>query len=228
MQFDTLLLEFEGVLADTAAPRRAALMRSLGEEGIQISDAEYERACAGFPPHDGAVAAAGLRRAPLDDTALELVALRAERYFAEMVGKGVSLRPGARAFVEEAAHRTRLAMVTRASRREVEYVLGLAGLDTAFEVIVAREDVLAPKPSPEGYEKALRRLVQRRRISRPTTSLALEDAPAGILAARAVKIPVVAVDVPQRAHGIHADAYISTLEGMSLDAVAALAQKEGR
>lgn len=225
MHVDTMLLEFEGVIADTAAARMQALQRSLAEEGIELSDAEYRRACAGFPPREGAIAAAALKKAPRDDTALELVALRAERYFAELIGKGIELSPGVLELVEGSRGRTQLGIVTRASRREVDFVLGLAGLDQAFDVIVTREDVLAPKPSPEGYERALQRLAKRSRPSRPTTTLALEDSAPGVLAAKAVKIPVIAVGPMQAHYGTEADAHVETLGGQSVDSLTSVVER---
>lgn len=225
MLVDTVLLEFDGVLADTAGLRKEALERSLADEGIELTDAEYQRACAGFPPREGAIAAAALRKARLDDTALELVGLRADRYFAESIAKGVQLMPGAAELVRDIVGKSRLAIVTRASRREVDFVLGLSGLDQAFEVIVTREDVLAPKPSPEGYERALQRLVKLRRPSRPTTSIALEDSAPGVLAARAVKIPVIAVGQMPVQFGAEADAQLPGLAGQSLDSITSLVER---
>jgi beta-phosphoglucomutase len=225
MHVDTLLLEFEGVIADTADARMTALQRSLADEGIELSDAEYRRVCAGFPPREGAIAAAALKKAPRDDTALELVALRAERYFAELIGKGIELSPGVRELLEGSLGRTRLAIVTRASRREVDFVLGLAGLDQAFDVVVTREDVLAPKPSPECYERALQRLAKRSRPSRPTTSLALEDSATGVLAAKSVKIPVIAVGPMQAHFGTEADAHIESLVGQTLESLTSVVER---
>lgn len=227
MVVDTVLLEFEGVLADTGDLRRAALQRSLADEGIELSDTEYQRACAGFPPREGAIAAAALRKARLDDTALELVGLRADRYFAESIAKGVQLVPGVTELVRDIAGRSRLAIVTRASRREVDFVLGLSGLDQAFEVIVTREDVLAPKPSPEGYERALQRLVKLKRPSRPTTSIALEDSAPGVLAARAVKIPVISIGAVPSQFGAEATAHLDSVSGQTLDSITALVERAG-
>ena len=193
-----LLLEFEGVLVDTRAIRRAALARALTDEGAALDDAELDaldERCTALPTRDAVrcgAATAGAGGRALDETALELATLRAERYFAELLGKGVSLAPGARELVEDAAGGARLALVTRASRREVEFVLGLAGLDAAFEVVVAAEDVAAPKPSPEGYRRALERLARRRPLS-PADALALEDSARGVRAARAAGVRVIAV-----------------------------------
>ena len=219
MHFDTVLVEFEGVLVTTAHARRAALQHALADDGITLTDAEFERCCLGFPPREAVLAAAGLRKVKLDETATDLATLRAERYFADDIAKGVSLAPGASEFVADAGARAPLGIVTRASRKEVDFVLGLAGLEAAFDVIVTRDDVRTAKPSPEGYERALQKLVQRRRPSRPTTSVALEDAPSGVLAARAVKIPVVAVGSLTSTHVGQPDAIVPSLVGVSYDAI---------
>src|SRR6185369_13324043 len=69
---DAVLLEWEGVLADTSVARREALLRALAEEGVQYEALETDPALA------------------------DLVALRATRAFAERIGKGLVLLPGAR------------------------------------------------------------------------------------------------------------------------------------
>jgi HAD superfamily hydrolase (TIGR01509 family) len=221
MLFDTVLLELEGVLADTHALRRDALVRSLADDGVVLTAAAYDVRCAGVPVREAAAAGATEGGQRLDDTALDLVAARAERYFADQLGKGVSLAPGARELLESLAGRVRLGIVTRASRRDVDFVVGLAGLDGAFECVVAAEDVRSPKPSPEPYERALERLA-RRRPARPISTLALEDAPPGILAARALKLRCIAVGAMPAFHAVHADAYLPSLAGQSLASLNAL------
>jgi HAD superfamily hydrolase (TIGR01509 family) len=221
MLFDTVLLELEGVLADTHAIRRDALVRSLADDGVVLTDAAYDARCAGFPVREAAAAGAAADGRRFDDTALDLVAARAERYFADQLGKGVSLAPGSRELLESLAGRVRLGIVTRASRRDVDFVVGLAGLDGAFECVVAAEDVRSPKPSPEPYERAFERLARRRPV-RPISTLALEDAAPGVLAARALKLRCIAVGARQALHAVHADAYLPSLAGQSLASLNAL------
>jgi beta-phosphoglucomutase len=224
MRCDTLLFEFDGVLADTHVMRRAALSRSLADDGVPLADATFDARCAGFPTREAAVAAlaatAGDARR-FDDTALDLVVLRAERYFAEQLGRGLSLAPGARELIEHVAGRARLGVVTRAARREVEFVLSLAGLDGAFECVVTAEDVRSPKPSPEAYQQAFERLA-RRRPALPARTLAFEDAPPGIIAAHAHKVRCVAVGARSSFHAVRADAYLPSLAGQSLETIDAL------
>jgi len=221
MLYDTVLFELEGVLADTQASRRDALVRSLADEGVVLTPTAYAERCAGLPVREAALAAAATAGGRLDPTAVDLVALRAERYFAERVGKGVSLAPGARELLDDLAGRARLGIVTRASRREVEFVLSLAALDGVFECVLAAEDVRSPKPSPEGYHRALERLARRRAAS-PATTLALEDGAPGIAAARARALRCVAVGTMPAHHAVQADAYLPSLAGQSLASLESL------
>jgi HAD superfamily hydrolase (TIGR01509 family) len=221
MLYDTVLLEFEGVLADTHASRQDALARSLADDGVALAPDTYARCCAGLPLREAAAAGVAAVGRQLDETALDLVALRAERNFAEHVGKGVSLAPGVRELLDDLAGRVRLGIVTRASRREAEFVLSLAALDGAFECVVAAEDVHSPKPSPEGYRHALERL-GRRRVARPATTLALEDGPPGFTAARALGLRCLAVGPMPAFHAVQADAYLPSLVGQSLASMESL------
>lgn len=219
---DVVLMELEGVLAETQPLRRDALVRSLAEDGVVISDAEYDAVCAGFPVRQGALTAVAVRSMPRDETAIDLITHRAERYFADSAAQGLSLVPGARAFVEDSAAVARLGIVTRANRREVELLLGMAGLDTAFEVVITADDVSSPKPSPVPYERAIERLAKKR-VSRPALTIALEDGPLGIMSAHAVRMRCVAVGAMPVNHAVRADAYVPSLQGQSpatLDALA--------
>lgn len=222
--YEVLLFELEGVLADTGPARRDALLRSLADEGLTITAEQYEDACAGFPVREAAVAAVAMAGKSLDATGLDLLSLRAERYFAGTIGKGVSLTPGAREFIERAAPRVRLGIVTRASRRDAEYLLGLAGWEGTFETVITCDDAHTQKPSADPYEVALDRLA-RRRHSRPARILALEDGPAGILSARAVKIRCVAVGRVPPHHAVKADAYVPSLEGHTVDSLGDLVER---
>jgi HAD superfamily hydrolase (TIGR01509 family) len=219
--FDAVLLEFENVLASTADARRDALRRSLADDGLVLDDATYDGHCVGLAPRGAVVAAAAALGAALDATALDLAALRAERAFAELLGKGVVLAPGAREFVEHAHGRTRLALVTRASRREVEFVLGLAGLAAAFECVVSGDDVPAPEPEPAAHTTALARLARKRPVT-AARAMALEDAPSGIRAAHAAGVRCVAVGPMPVYRAAAADAYVASLVGHTLGSLSRL------
>lgn len=226
---DAMLCEFEGVLADTRALRLRALQCSFAEEGLSVPDAVGGADCAALPVEDAVRAALDAAGAARDETGVALLALRAERQFAELAGAGVTLAPGAREFLEHARGRVRLALVTRAPRRVVEHVLALdSGLEAAFECIIAAEDAPASKPSPAPYRRALTRLARRRAVAVEHV-LALEDGLAGLRAARAAGVRCVAIG-PLPAHvQAEADAATPSLVGhtpSTLEALLAGAREE--
>jgi len=96
--------------------------------------------------------------------------------------------PEVREAVRAAAGRARLAVVSGAPRAAVETVLAGAGLAELFEEIVAAEDVERGKPDPAGYLHALALLG-----IPPDEAVAVEDSEAGVAAAKAAGLYVVAV-----------------------------------
>jgi HAD superfamily hydrolase (TIGR01509 family) len=82
----------------------------------------------------------------------------------------------------------RLAVVTTTWRANVETVLKVSGLLEAFEVIVAKQDVSALKPDPEGYRLALQKLGLA-----ASEAVAIEDSPTGLASARGAGVRAIAV-----------------------------------
>ena len=218
---DAVLLEWEGVLADTGAARRDSLLRALADEGVLLSAAAYDACCEGADTY-GAASAALVSVGRPDATLAELVALRAGRSFTERLAHGFTLQPGAAEFVEGAAHRARIAIVTRASRAETDVALRLAGLESAVACVVTGDDVLVPPPAPELYERALGHLSRRRTMGRERGAVvALAQTSAALLGARGAGVHTLAVGAPAHV-SVEADAVVSGLAGLTLDAVAGL------
>jgi beta-phosphoglucomutase-like phosphatase (HAD superfamily) len=211
----SLFFEVEGVLAGTAALRRTALLRALAEEALAPADLTDFDSDAGGGTRDTVRRALRHHAIASDETALTLIALRADRHFAALVQTGVSLAPGARELIEQSVSTCRLAIVTGLERATVTSLLALAELDGAFEVIIAAEDVASVKPAPDGHRKALERLSRRRPLD-ARAALALEPGAAGARAARAAGLRC-AVIAPFRAESIaDADAMLESLVGETL------------
>jgi HAD superfamily hydrolase (TIGR01509 family) len=217
-----VLLELEGVLVETHEVRRGALLRALAEAGIASDLVAYDDLAHGLPVRGAARALAAAAGEDFDEVAIELVALRAERHFAESLGTGILLTEGARDALGALHGVTRLGLVTRANRREVEPILDAADASFLFECIVTADDVGdTPKPDPAAYHSAIRRLARRRAIT-AADAIALEDGRAGIRAARAAGLRCLAVgDVPPF-RALDADGYLPTLRGATLDSLDAV------
>lgn len=208
----SLFFEVEGVLAGTVALRRSALLRAFAEEGLAPTDFNDSGHDTGSGTRDAVRRALRHHAIASDETALTLIALRADRHFAALVQAGVSLAPGARALIEHAISTCRLAIVTGLARATVDSLLTLAELDGVFEVIIAAEDVAAAKPAPDGYRKALARMSRRRPLD-ARSALALEPGAAGARAARAAGLRC-AIVAPFRAESVaDADAMLGSLVG---------------
>ena len=216
---DAVLLEWEGVLADTGAARRDALLRALADEGVPSTVAAYDACCGGLDVRSAAAAA--LRASGRDDATLaDLVALRAARAFTERLAEGFSLMPGAMELVTGAAHRARVAIVTQAGRAETELALRLAGLDEAIGTVLTVDDVTDPPPSPALIQRALAQL-SRLRPARPSRVVAILGALPALRAARSAGVRALAVGVPAHV-ATEADGAVDDLRDLTLDAVVRL------
>jgi HAD superfamily hydrolase (TIGR01509 family) len=219
---DSVLFELDGVLVDTADARRDALLATLGADGLSLSESEYRETCAGLAIDEAVRAALRLRQAATDETVVDLTVHRVDRTYRAFLGKGLSLVEGAREVVERLQAIARLALVTRASRSEVELVLSLGRLEDAFSCVVAAEDTPRGKPAPDGYRVALARLARQRPVAPNAQTIALEDGLPGIRAARAAGVRCIAVG-PLPAHVVlEADACLPSITGLSAERLLAL------
>ncbi|NOY56580.1 MAG: HAD family phosphatase [Actinobacteria bacterium] len=81
-----------------------------------------------------------------------------------------------------------LAVASSSSRRRLALSLSSTGLDRFFQVVVAGDEVDAGKPEPDVFLEAARRLG-----FSPEVCVAVEDSPAGVMAAKRAGMFVVGV-----------------------------------
>jgi sugar-phosphatase len=108
------------------------------------------------------------------------------------------------------AHGLRLALASSSQYRLIEVVLDHIGLSSTFEMVYSAEDEPYGKPHPGVFLTTADRLGVG-----PRRCLVWEDAPAGVLAAKAARMACVAVPEPaERGHSTFAiaDAVLGSLE----------------
>lgn len=217
---DAVFVELEGVLVDTHTARVEAMAVSLADDGICLTRTRCAERIAGLPVRlavDAALSAVA-DGALVDDTARELLALRAERRMMERIsGTGVVLQPGARELLEHLGAHVPVALVTRASRRLADFIVGLAGIEALLSFVVTADDRVAAKPSPAPYRLALTRLAARRAV-RLSHVVALEDGALGLLSARAAGLCGVLIG-EQPTAGTRGET-LPGVEGVTLDDLA--------
>ncbi len=116
---------------------------------------------------------------------------RKNESYAQRVADGaVPMRPGVAESMDECAVRgVRMGIVTTTSRVNVNALMQAhmgSRWRERFAVVVCGEDVTNKKPDPEAYLQALKSL----RVG-PLESVAIEDSPGGVAAARGANVPVV-------------------------------------
>ncbi len=181
------MFDNDGLLLDTEEAWTRAERTLFARRGREFTD-EDKRTLLGSSRSLAAVKLEKLLQRPGEGVALmdELLALVMDEALL-----GVRPRPGAIELIE----RLRGAGVTLAlaSNSEPEFVarvLAGAGLlgDGPFETIVTAADVQHPKPAPDIYLEACRRL-----DVAPAEAIALEDSPIGVAAAAAAGMFVIGV-----------------------------------
>lgn len=192
---DALIFDFDGVVVDSEPVHLATFQAVLKSIGVPLTKEEYYARYIGFNDHDcfqAALDAAG-KNAP-EPLLAELIAQKTamvQRAFAE----SIKPLPGACELIRAARDAgIPVGVCSGALREEIELASRTVGVLDSWKVIVASQDVRQGKPSPEGYSLAMGQICQAaRQTINSRLCIAVEDAPAGIQAARDANMRVLAV-----------------------------------
>jgi len=180
MPLKAVLFDFDGVIADTENQHVAAWQRTLSVMGWQLPD-EVAALSAEVDDREFLRRVFADRGIPTEKVG-EWVR-RKQALTVQLLRDSPRLYPGVVPLIRHLEGKVRLAIVSDTWRENIQAVLDSAGLTAAFATIVASEDVTLPKPDPQSYLLALKRL---RRS--PRSVVAIEDSPSGLEAARAAGI----------------------------------------
>jgi HAD superfamily hydrolase (TIGR01509 family) len=104
--------------------------------------------------------------------------------------RGVEAMVGARELLQALQQRgTPIGLVSNSPLVFVQRSLEIAGFSNHFDVVLSAHEVAAPKPAPDPYLEACRRLG----VEAGPTVVALEDSPTGVAAARAAGLTVIGI-----------------------------------
>ncbi|MFQ5667224.1 MAG: HAD family hydrolase [Candidatus Binatia bacterium] len=188
-----VIFDFDGVLADTEAAHCTALQSVAAAAGMALSRDMYFRYLLGLP--DRACLAAVCEQAGQRADAARLDALVANKRaeFARL-SRATGLYPGVAAAVRGIHRHCMLAIASGAFREEIEPVLEREGVRSLFSAVVGADDVHVGKPAPAPFLAALHELNRTCDAALAAADcLAVEDAPAGIVAAHAAGMRCVGV-----------------------------------
>jgi beta-phosphoglucomutase len=192
-----VVLDFDGVIADSEPLHLRAFQEVLEERGLRLSAEDYYTHFLGFNDEDAVAAiAAAAGRSFSDAEVAALVAEKAARMTTLLASPEV-LFPGAEAAVRALAREVPLAIASGARRDEIERVLAARNLTGCFAAIVASGETPRSKPAPDPYVRALELLRARGLLpagpDAARRSVAVEDSRWGIESARGAGLRCIAV-----------------------------------
>ncbi|MGH8981353.1 MAG: hexitol phosphatase HxpB [Acidimicrobiales bacterium] len=202
------MFDMDGLLVDSEPLWHEAEVEILGGLGVPIAPDDCRHTKGMFVRE---VMAYWYARSPWLGPAPDEVAHRVVDRVIELVEEKGRLQPGVdRALGLCRDHGLRLAVASSSEHRLVEMVLGRFDLARHFELAHSAEDEPYGKPHPAVFLTAAARLG-----AAPDRCLVWEDAPAGVLAAKAARMTCVAVPEPAERHlpaFAIADAVLGSLE----------------
>ncbi len=183
--YDSILFDFDGVLADTEPIHWACWAETLAPLEIELTWDTYRSNCIGVADRNMLAYLASLSARPVDPESLRPQYAVKKDLFRRRI---LEANPCPAATIELIRSLTdyRLAVVTSSGRLEVEPVLERAGIRQYLAATVFGEDVKRHKPDPEPYLLAAARLG----CHRP---LVVEDSSAGVASAKAAQFDVIQV-----------------------------------
>lgn len=198
-----IIFDMDGVLVLSEPLIAQASMQMFAEKGYQVQHDEFQPFIGmGEDRFIGGVAEArGIPLDPVRDKA------RTYEIYLGLIKGRLHPLPGVREFVSEVRRRgLRLAVASSADAIKVEGNLNEIGLPpSTFDVVVSGSDVARKKPNPDIFLEASRRLEVE-----PAACLVIEDAIAGVAAAKAAGMRCLAVTTSFPAEKLSAADWVVT------------------
>lgn len=185
MPAGAVLFDFNGTLSNDEPVLCEIFMALFAEHGKPLSAQEYFDELCGLSDPEIVMTWLGRDHPDVD----EVIRERIDRYRAA-VSDGSTIEPWTREALRYAAERVPVGIVSGAARDEIEPVVRAAGVEELVRFVVPAEDVERGKPEPDGYVRALELLGDG---LAPADVVVFEDTEAGVAAAKAAGMRVVAV-----------------------------------
>ncbi|GGZ15320.1 phosphatase [Streptomyces olivaceoviridis] len=188
--FDALVFDWDGTLADTLTAHYTAMSTVLAPHGLTV-DADWYATATGMSTDEAVLWLSRHQNVELTLPVADLV----EQCEAAYLGQLDKVREiTAVADIARAGHgRMPMAVASGGRRRSIVATMKHLALDALFDVVVSREDVRRGKPEPDIFLAAAAAL-----DVPPARCLVLEDSEAGFAAAERASMTV--IDIRRHLH----------------------------
>jgi HAD superfamily hydrolase (TIGR01509 family) len=207
------LFDLDGTLQDSEVLWVEATRDYLHDQGAEVSHAEAEQIVYGRGWRE--VFETMKRLAPpLAPVTMNEGARVLRRYYLKRRDTTTIALPGSVDLLRRLAKRMPVAIVSGSPRDDIAEAIDHLGIRDSVQFFLGAEDYAAGKPSPDCFLLAAERLKLP-----PATCLVLEDSAAGVTAAKAAGMPVVALVRPgrPRQHVVGADWIVPDLAAFDME-----------
>ena len=176
------MVDLDDTLIFTLRPNHLSYQAALREQGFDLTVEEYASFCNGHSYKDFLPRIMGENH-----PAMETVHDRKIELYADYL-KEAEVNTALVDILRAIKPQYNIALVTTASRTNVERILANFGLDDIFDALITREDVVKSKPDPTCYLMAMEKFGAAKE-----NCIIFEDSPSGIKAALASGCPTMCI-----------------------------------
>jgi HAD superfamily hydrolase (TIGR01509 family) len=185
-QFDAVLFDFDGVLADSEPLHYACWAEALAPLGVVLSWEFFRDRCVGLDDREMMRLIAARSDPPRDWETLWARHPAKKELFSRRMLAAPPFAPGVGPLLEELRGAYKLAVVTSSARSEIEPALAAGDLLEYFDALVCGREAERLKPAPDPYLMAARLVGAKQ-------PLVVEDSAYGIASGRAAGFDVLVI-----------------------------------
>ncbi len=210
-----VLWDMDGIIADTADFHYSAWRDVFKERGVEFTKADFMRHFG--QRHDTIIIFALGDKFSQED--IEAITNKKQSLYRQRVAKNIVPLPGAVELIKLLNRRgIKTAIASSAVAQNIQVILKGLGIEDCFQAIAFGTEVAEGKPSPEIFQLAAKKLGVK-----PENCVVIEDAIAGVTAAKRAGMKCVAVTNSHPRQSLkNADMVVDTLEKVDISVLSGL------
>jgi beta-phosphoglucomutase family hydrolase len=216
-EIGAVIWDMDGVIADTAPYHFSAWQEIFGKRGVKFTERDFRHS---FGRRNDTIIRNTLGEQIAQDE-IEAIAREKEATFRRIIGQKIKPIPGAVALLQSLKQNgVKMAIASSTPIENIRLITGSLGIANCFQAIVTGHDVTEGKPSPQVFLMAAQKLGVK-----PENCVVIEDAVAGVTAAKRAGMHCVAVTTTHSKQSLKgADLIVKTLEEISINDLEGLAR----
>ena len=208
----------DGVISDTGPYHYRSWRDVMAGRGVEVTEEDFRRS---FGQRNDTIIP-GLMGREMSQNEIEVISREKEIHFRRIARDKLELLPGVVPLLESLRKEGyQMALASSAPMANINLIIEKLGIRECFSTVVGGEDVTEGKPSPQVFLTASARIG-----IDPARCLVIEDAVAGVTAARRAGMFCLAVTNTHPAEGLReADLVVNSLEEVRVEDIKAIFYK---